>query len=655
MAIKILGRRVVSGVPIRISTAALGLILFGGFALGRSVEVTNSPGSLIRVGPGCVNVGLRVSPRPSQPVEVRTRLVTPAGDDAAPPALQVCDEDGRLTSSVGIGRLGVYRVEATLAGGTDAAACTTVTVAAIPDNKRGRSRPDSPFGMGCYFAMRYSPEELAVAARLAALAGVAWSREEILWQGVEPEKGRFDWDKFDRGVQACLTNDIGVLGLLDYWSKWLPGKGSMTDAAAAEFAAYAGLAATRYRPGGELALKRGWPSDRGVRHWEIWNEPATFWGFTAPDFGKLTGAAARELHRVDRKAAVFFSDGGQSFNEQALAAMGGKPFDGLTPHFYMPPRTPAEGGLAANLKLEKAFYVKRGIDVPLWISEVGWYADDTPEWQQMQANHLVQSYVLSLAAGYDKVFWYNFTNDSPDKKEMQYGLLTRPDFQPRISYGAFAGMVSLLEATRFVESLDIGRGIECHLFRSPTRELVAVLWSEKAGDSLTLSTGLGKPPALFDLYGAEDFSRREDQKRGGSNPGPQDRERHLKMEVPLSPTPVYLKGDKLLGQLLAGAASSADKRLTAQLRQESPTLDAGRHVDVDVVNCRGAKPDVRVALDSEFIDFEPGPPMKIGDCHVGIATGQNPQVPAQRRQPVSGGPQPRLWLGGPINECRNAP
>ncbi|MDP2726994.1 MAG: hypothetical protein Q8P59_05585, partial [Dehalococcoidia bacterium] len=35
----------------------------------------------------------------------------------------------------------------------------------------------------------------------------------------------------------------------------------------------------RYMPGGELAQQRGWPAGRGIRYWEMWNEP----DFTWPD------------------------------------------------------------------------------------------------------------------------------------------------------------------------------------------------------------------------------------------------------------------------------------------------------------------------------------------------------------------------------------
>src|SRR5205807_10583424 len=45
--------------------------------------------------------------------------------------------------------------------------------------------------------------------------------EELRWDICEPQRGKFNWRKFDDGILACAENHIGVLGLLDYWGAYI--------------------------------------------------------------------------------------------------------------------------------------------------------------------------------------------------------------------------------------------------------------------------------------------------------------------------------------------------------------------------------------------------------------------------------------------------
>jgi hypothetical protein len=64
----------------------------------------------------------------------------------------------------------------------------------------------------------------------------------------------------------------------------------------------------RYKPGGGLAQQLGWPANRGVRHWEIWNEEdyAGFWIGTEEEYARLLKVAYLAAKHADPQAQVIF-------------------------------------------------------------------------------------------------------------------------------------------------------------------------------------------------------------------------------------------------------------------------------------------------------------------------------------------------------------
>ncbi|MBN1902842.1 hypothetical protein JW926_16080, partial [Candidatus Sumerlaeota bacterium] len=110
---------------------------------------------------------------------------------------------GAFTIPVPVKLYGVFRSRLSLKDKNNILETDELTFARIRDVSLKTPLPDSPFGIGSYFAMRFNPEELKVGARMQQLLGAAWNREELLWDIVEPEKGKWTWDKTDRTVKAC--------------------------------------------------------------------------------------------------------------------------------------------------------------------------------------------------------------------------------------------------------------------------------------------------------------------------------------------------------------------------------------------------------------------------------------------------------------------
>ena len=123
--------------------------------------------------------------------------------------------------------------------------------------------PTSPFGMGLYL-YRYGGDaaglaEMDRAARLGAAAGVKWSREELQWGRIEPQKGQFNWTYYDNLVVTAKRNGISIYGLLHGWAGWTK---PYTPEGIADYCRYAATVVEHYK--------------HDIKHWEVWNEPNIF-------------------------------------------------------------------------------------------------------------------------------------------------------------------------------------------------------------------------------------------------------------------------------------------------------------------------------------------------------------------------------------------
>jgi len=405
------------------------------------------------------------------------------------------------------------------------------TFARIRDVRLKSLRPDSPFGIGAYYAMRFSPEELPVAARLQNMLGAAWDRDELLWDIVEPEKDKWTWDRTDRTVKAAHDHNILILGLLDYWGKWTT---PLTDQGNADYARYVKKVVNRYKPDGEFVKEQGWKDGYGITRWEIWNEPATFWNGSGAQFGRLLKEACKAAKEADSNATVFFSEAGNIFNSAVIAEAGIDSLDGVTPHYYCPPRTPEEGDMDQGMVETVRSFEKLGvIGRPFWVSEFGWHSTMDPGQMRHQAVCLVRAHIYGLAAGLDKFFWYNFLNDDRNKEGQHFGLVNREDFTPRFGFGAYAAMVYFLDGARFYKKVEILKPARIFVFEKENGS-VTVLWSSGARGSLTLP--LPRRASLYDIMG--------------------NRISHF--EIPLRPDPVYLETPDTDPATLAYAISEAE-------------------------------------------------------------------------------------------------
>jgi polysaccharide biosynthesis protein PslG len=295
-----------------------------------------------------------------------------------------------------------------------------------------------------------------VEEEVAALAasGVRAVREDFLWEVVEPQPGRFDWERTDRVMRAAARHGVSVLAILGYSAPWSSsdpsgaGQRNHPPADRAAFARYGAAVAQRYAAGSELWHEDGLSSPLiGV---EIWNEAWGWWAWRPDPDPEAYAALAREAALAVRAAApgtaiVLTADPFQvrrdgtrrSWFEQVLDADPTLPdvVDVYAVHPYPEPRHLGPGQRVADqrwafdrVELVEELATARDVSRPVWITEIGWSTADAAGGvsEAQQADYLVAA--VDLARGWDfveRIFLYTWSRDRPDPGddlEVGFGL-----------------------------------------------------------------------------------------------------------------------------------------------------------------------------------------------------------------------------------------
>ncbi len=123
---------------------------------------------------------------------------------------------------------------------------------------------------------------------------------------------------------------------------------------------------------------------------------------------------------------------------------------------------------------------------------------------QAQADYLMQSSVLALAAGSEKVFWSDlrdrdfYESIAPINAEINGGLLRR-DFSPRPSLGAFKTLSSQVKGKNYIGSLALGPNIVALVFDDGKNASVAA-WTTGGTAPLVVNATGENPGVPNSLY-----------------------------------------------------------------------------------------------------------------------------------------------------------
>ena len=315
---------------------------------------------------------------------------------------------------------------------------------------------------------------------ILAEAGVTSLRMFREWQNIQPEPDAWRWDEADAIVSSARRNAVELLGLWCYFATWASADGGTRQGPIKDIDAwrrYVGATVTRY--------------GRSIPHWEVWNEfNGSF--YSGPDkpraYARLTVAAFDAARRADPDVAVGMSVASSDigFLDLAIEAGAHAHFDFLAIHPYENTAALMYGdevgflGLADTLRQMLA---RNGqpTDTPLWITEVGVQApvDPDPEADARQAEGLLKVYVLALAQGFERVYWFEARGPAYGKGT-DHGII-RKDWTLRPAYHAMSAMIDMLgQAPVYVGWLALGEKQDAFgfVFEQDDRHILAA-WAPR--------------------------------------------------------------------------------------------------------------------------------------------------------------------------------
>jgi polysaccharide biosynthesis protein PslG len=343
-----------------------------------------------------------------------------------------------------------------------------------------------------------SIEEVRRDLALLRTAGVRVLRVSFGWDGIEPERGRFDFTFWDAFVAETSAAGVRVIPYVAYTPSWEAKGGGGTDywrrppREPATFAEIMQVLAARYRG--------------RIGSWEIWNEPDNpdFWRGSVADYAALLVAGARAVRAADPAAKVVF--GGIAGHPQFAAEVLARPevgplVDVVNAHAYF--ETWSGAPLESLPSYVAAFSPALGGGArALWLAEVG-YSDyrrhgvvsadvqarfGYEHTQAFQAVQLVRTVTLALTRREVALFaWYEIKDSPPDAavigddNNRHLGVATF-DWRPKPALAALAlvtrmfggGFARLDDELRVVRPR--GSEAEVHAFLTTAHHAIVVAW-----------------------------------------------------------------------------------------------------------------------------------------------------------------------------------
>lgn len=250
----------------------------------------------------------------------------------------------------------------------------------------------------------------------------------VSWAHLEPERGRWNFQRLDRYVELAEAHKIEItltLGLTPAWASARPAEKSgykvgnaAEPADFADWRRYVRTVAERYRG--------------RIRYYEIWNEPSDRKFFTGtPDvLVRMIYEAHVILKQVDASNSIISpGNAGASRHIEYLDDLfrrGVKDYiDIVGYHFYAPNAYPE--AIVPLIRAVKQLMKKHGIEhKPLWNTETGWWIenkDGTPDhpgvssggWRRLESQTeagavIARAFILARAEGVERFFWYSWDN-----------------------------------------------------------------------------------------------------------------------------------------------------------------------------------------------------------------------------------------------------
>lgn len=213
-----------------------------------------------------------------------------------------------------------------------------------------------PYGI-CAHLNRWEYEQLPRELELMKQAGICNVRTDLDWSQLEPEKGKWNFERWDVIVEKAEKNGIAVLPILG---------GALPQRE---------LPLLEHMDNWRNYLKTVLLRYSSISHWEVLNEPDLSSEFSkAEKYGPFLRESSRMINSVRPDAKVMTGGFGSasSYLDRVLECGGRENVEILNLHTYYWKLFP-EAALADELRSVKKRMAKHGMgDKELWITETGY-------------------------------------------------------------------------------------------------------------------------------------------------------------------------------------------------------------------------------------------------------------------------------------------
>ncbi len=310
------------------------------------------------------------------------------------------------------------------------------------------------------------------------MAGITTVRDEIYWNEIEPEKGRFVFpERVERTMAALGDAGISPLIALTFANEhYDSGQTPHTREGIEGYARYSAEVVRHFR--GQIQAVEVWNEYNGT----FCKGPAT--NDRAATYGKMLRAAYAAIKA--ERPGVTVAGGSTAgiplpyfeklFAHGALDAM-----DVVSIHPYRTDRAPE--GLEDEIEALRGLVARYngGRPKPIWVTEIGWPTIEASapggreRDENVQAQYLVRAFALMFSAGVERVYWYAFR----DYRVFKTMGLARDDDRatPKAAYFALATLIEALRDKSFVTRDPTRSDFYSLRFQSPAGRSVRVMWS----------------------------------------------------------------------------------------------------------------------------------------------------------------------------------
>jgi hypothetical protein len=349
--------------------------------------------------------------------------------------------------------------------------------------------------------------------------GVVWLRETFNWSEIEPEKGRWDFSKYDNLVEKSIAAKKKILAILAYDVPWIHKDRRIRRSVSGEqlscYLGYVEEVVRRYR--GKIAA------------YEIWNEPNwLFWKGSAEDFYELSRTAAAKIREIDPQAMIAagaFNRVPKKFIRGMFRAGAMEHVDAVSFHPY---DINPQGALRLYDRFKKILD-EQGYTGVIWVTEAGyptggWYPTRVSE--DRFPGYVVKTLAGLAVRGAKICCWYQLFNphnqgEAPSSldSELYFGL-AYPNYQLKKGAAAYALCSRYLAGTEYRPGLPrrdrIPPSVESLYFRGADRNTL-ILWNRGIPLQLTITLP-GTGQRLHDIVSGagQDLGERAVLRVGGA-------------------------------------------------------------------------------------------------------------------------------------------